>query len=71
MPDAHHPLSPHAFPLSQRELVGLAMQRGCRSAATAPAAPMSQRDLVRQALARGLGGAGKARGSAPRTGIYR
>jgi hypothetical protein len=47
------------------------MQGGCRSAVSAPAAPTSQRELVRQALARGLGGAGKARQSAPRPGIYR
>jgi hypothetical protein len=65
------PLSPPPFPLTQRELVGLAIQRGCRGAGRAPVAPMSQRDLVRQALARGLGGAGKPRGAAARTGIYR
>jgi hypothetical protein len=71
MPEAQHPLSQPPLPLSQRELVGLSMQRGCRSAAAAPAVPMSQRDLVRQALTRGLGDGGKPRRSAPRTGIYR
>ncbi|MEA2285827.1 MAG: hypothetical protein QOJ21_1870 [Solirubrobacteraceae bacterium] len=71
MPETQHPLSHPGFPLTQRELVGLAMQGGCRSAVSAPAAPTSQRALVRQALARGLGGAGKARQSAPRAGIYR
>jgi hypothetical protein len=70
MPETQHPLSHPGFPLTQRELVGLAMQRGCRSAVSPAAAPMSQRELVRQALARGFG-AGKARQSAPRPGIYR
>ncbi|MEA2247905.1 MAG: hypothetical protein QOH46_2434 [Solirubrobacteraceae bacterium] len=71
MPEPQHPPIQQAFPISQREIVGLALQRGCRSAVPAPAAPMSQRDLVRQALARGFGGTGKPRQSAPRTGIYR
>ncbi|MEA2318995.1 MAG: hypothetical protein QOD44_3184 [Solirubrobacteraceae bacterium] len=71
MPETQHPLSHPAFPLTQRELVGLAVQRGCRNAVSAAAAPMSQRALVRQALARGVGGAGKTRQSASRPGIYR
>ena len=44
-----------SFPLTQRELVGLALQRGCRRADFGPAAPGSQRDRVRLALALGVG----------------
>jgi len=62
---------PHpAFPLSQRELVGLALQRGARRPMSAPAAPGSQRERVRQALALGFGGSPKTAGSA-RRGIHR
>jgi hypothetical protein len=60
----------HTFPLTQRELVGLALQRGARRADVAPAAPHSQRERVRQALALGFGGPAKgARGA--RRGIVR
>lgn len=68
MDQAH--TSQSAFPLSQRELVGLALQRGARRHDAGPVAPHSQRDRVRQALALGLGG---TKGSAPtgRRGIVR
>jgi hypothetical protein len=59
----------HGFPLSQRELVGLALQRGARRTDVAPAAPHSQRDRVRLALALGVGGAKGSRGA--RRGIVR
>jgi len=60
-----------SFPVSQRELVGLAMHRGARRPHAAGAgAPSSQRDRVRQALQLGLGGSAKAAGSA-RHGIVR
>ncbi|MEA2320375.1 MAG: hypothetical protein QOD81_225 [Solirubrobacteraceae bacterium] len=62
-------MSEDHFPRSQRELVSLALQRGCRRAA-APSGPDSQRDRVRQALALGVGGSGaKQRG--PSSGIRR
>lgn len=67
MSDAHS--SPQSFPLSQRELVGLALQRGARRPNGAPAAPHSQRERVRLALALGVGAKGPSRGS--RRGIYR
>jgi hypothetical protein len=60
MPEAHS--SQPSFPVTQRELVGLALQRGARRPNTAPAAPHSQRDRVRLALALGIGvtkGAGR------------
>jgi hypothetical protein len=60
MPEAHSSQSRPSFPVTQRELVGLALQRGARRPAMRPAAPGSQRDRVRQALALGLGGTPKA-----------
>jgi hypothetical protein len=60
MPEAHTPHSRQSFPLTQRELVGLALHRGARRPSVAPAAPGSQRDRVRQSLALGLGGTPKA-----------
>ena len=68
MSEAHS--SPQSFPLSQRELVGLALQRGARRPA-APSAPHSQRERVRLALALGVGGTPKGAGPAARRGIYR
>ena len=59
----------HSFPLTQRELVGLALQRGARRTDSAPAAPHSQRDRVRQSLALGLGSTKSMRGA--RRGIVR
>jgi hypothetical protein len=59
-----------SFPLTQRELVGLALQRGARRPNAAPAAPHSQRDRVRHALALGLGG-GKVAARGARRGIVR
>jgi len=68
MPEAHSTAS--SFPLTQREVVGLALQRGARRAHSAPAAPGSQRERVRLALALGVGsGAKGARGA--RRGIHR
>jgi hypothetical protein len=61
--------SPQSFPLTQRELVGLALQRGVRRPNGAPASPHSQRERVRLALALGVGAKGASRGS--RRGIYR
>ena len=58
-----------AFPLTQRELVGLALQSGARRPAAA-AAPHSQRDRVRQALALGFCG-GKVAARPARRGIVR
>ena len=55
MSQAHSSYAQPSFPLTQRELVGLALQRGCRRADARPAAPGSQRDRVRQALALGVG----------------
>jgi hypothetical protein len=60
----------HSFPLTQRELVGLALQRGARRPNSSAAAPHSQRERVRQALALGLGGSPKAARGA-RRGIVR
>jgi hypothetical protein len=60
----------NAFPLTQRELVGLALQRGARRPDGGPAAPHSQRDRVRQALALGFGGP-KGATRAARRGIVR
>jgi len=60
----------NAFPLTQRELVGLALQRGARRPDGAPAGPHSQRDRVRHALALGLG-AGKRPARAGHRGIVR
>jgi hypothetical protein len=60
----------HSGPLTQRELVGMALQRGARRMDSAPAAPHSQRDRVRQALALGLCGGVKPAGAA-RRGIVR
>jgi hypothetical protein len=59
-----------AFPLTQRELVGLALQRGARRPAAAPAGPHSQRDRVRQSLALGPRGT-KGATRAMRRGIVR
>jgi hypothetical protein len=69
MPEAHSSQSRQSFPLTQRELVGLALQRGARRPVAGPAAPGSQRDRVRQALALGL--AGTPKGGAPRRGAHR
>lgn len=63
--------SRQSFPLSQRELVGLALQRGCRRHDAGPVAPQSQRDRVRLSLALGLGGGVKGAGGASRRGIVR
>jgi hypothetical protein len=60
-----------SFPLTQRELVGLALQRGARRHDAGPAAPHSQRDRVRHSLALGLGSGAKAAGRAARRGIVR
>jgi hypothetical protein len=61
---------PHqTFPLTQRELVGLALQSGARRHDAGPAAPHSQRDRVRHSLALGLGA--KSAGRAARRGIVR
>jgi hypothetical protein len=60
-----------SFPLTQRELVGLALQRGARRPDSAPAAPHSQRDRVRHALALGLGGPPKGANRGARRGIVR
>jgi hypothetical protein len=61
----------NSFPLTQREIVGLALQNGARRPnAAAPAAAHSQRDRVRQALA--LGFCGTTAPSRPaRRGIVR
>jgi hypothetical protein len=53
MPEAHS--SQPSFPVAQRELVGLALQRGARRPHASQAAPHSQRDRVRLALALGIG----------------
>jgi hypothetical protein len=69
MSEAHNsPSTP--FPLTQRELVGLALHRGARRPSGPTAAPGSQRDRVKQALALGVGGAPKT-GGAGRRGIHR
>jgi len=62
--------SQQSFPLSQRELVGLALARGARRPAAPAASPHSQRERVRQALALGVGGA-KVSSRGTRRGIYR
>ena len=67
MSDSH--TSQQSFPLSQRELVGLALQRGARRPNAPVASPHSQRERVRLALALGVGAKGASRGS--RRGIYR
>jgi hypothetical protein len=59
------------FPLTQREMVGLALQRGARRHDAGPAAPHSQRDRVRLSLALGLGAGAKTGGRAARRGIVR
>jgi hypothetical protein len=65
-------MSEDQFPRSQRELVSLALQRGCRRAAGPAAGPDSQRERVRQALALGVGGADSgAKPRGPRGGIRR
>ena len=61
----------HSFPSTQRELVGLALQRGARRPHSAPAAPHSQRERVRLALALGLGGPAKGASRGARRGIVR
>jgi hypothetical protein len=70
MDQAQTPQSRQSFPLTQRELVGLALQRGARRHDAGPAAPHSQRDRVRLSLALGLGDKGAA-GRAARRGIVR
>jgi hypothetical protein len=70
MPETHSSQSGRSFPHTQRELVGLALQRGARRPAAGPAGPESQRDRVRQALALGFGGTPKA-GRGERRGIHR
>ena len=65
MPEAHS--SQSSFPLTQRELVGLALAHGARR----PAAPHSQCERVRLALALGVGGTPKGAGPAERRGTYR
>src|SRR4051795_4952784 len=61
----------NAFPLTQRELVGLALQRGSRRPdAAAVAAPHSHRDRGRHALALGFCG-GKGAPRPARRGIVR
>lgn len=70
MDQAPHPRP--SFPLTQRELVGLALQRGARRHDAGPAAPHSQRDRVRLSLALGLGAGSKtAGGRTARRGIVR
>jgi len=69
MDQAQQQHRPSSFPLTQRELVGLALQRGARRHEAGPAAPHSQRDRVRQSLALGL--AAKGAGRAARRGIVR
>ena len=53
MPEAHS--SQPSFPVTQRELVGLALQRGARRPYAAPSAPHSQSERVRRALALCIG----------------
>ena len=74
MDQAQTPQSHPSFPSTQRELVGLALQRGARRRDGGPPAPRSQRDRVRLSLALGLGGGGggaKSAGHAARRGIVR
>ena len=68
MDQAHQHSNP-SFPATQRELVGLALQRGARRHDAGPAAPHSQRARVRQSLALGLGA--KTAGRVARRGIVR
>jgi len=70
MSEADNPNAKRSFPLTQRELVGLALQRGCRRPISGPPAPGSQRDRVRLALALGIGVAPKG-AAAVRRGIHR
>jgi hypothetical protein len=71
MDQAQSSQSQHSFPITQREIVGLALHRGARRpVAAAPAAAHSQRDRVRQALALGLCGT-KAASRPARRGIVR
>jgi hypothetical protein len=67
MPEPH---TSQSFPLSQRELVGLALSRG-RRPGTPPATRDSQRDRVHRALALGFSGTPKGAGRGARPGIYR
>jgi hypothetical protein len=69
--DQAQPQPRQTFPLSQRELVGLALQRGARRHDAGAAAPHSQRDRVRHSLALGLGSGAKRAGHAARRGIVR
>ena len=69
MSDSH--TSQQSFPLSQRELVGLALQRGARRPNAPVASPHSQRERVRLALALGVGGGAKGASRGSRRGIYR
>jgi hypothetical protein len=71
MDQAQTPQSRQSFPLTQRELVGLALQRGARRHEAGPAAPHSQRDRVRLSLALGLAGGVKPAGRSARRGIVR
>ena len=70
MSQAHSSYAQPSFPLTQRELVGLALQRGCRRPISGPPAPGSQRDRVRLALALGIGRTAKGAPVA-RRGILR
>ena len=63
--------SQSSFPLTQRELVGLALQRGARRPNAPAASPHSQRERVRLALALGVGGGSKGTSRGARRGIYR
>jgi hypothetical protein len=63
-----HAMSEDQFPRSQRDLVALAMQRGCRPV-PAPPDGDSQRDRVRKAVTMGVGRTGKRGGT--RGGIRR
>jgi hypothetical protein len=72
MDQAQTPQSHPSFPSTQRELVGLALQRGARRRDAGPAVARSQRDRVRLSLALGLGGSGaKGAAHAARRGIVR
>jgi hypothetical protein len=71
MDQAQNSQSRPSFPLTQRELVGLALQRGARRHDAGPAAPHSQRERVRHSLALGLGSGAKSAGRAARRGIVR
>jgi hypothetical protein len=69
--DQAHTSQSRSFPLTQRELVGLALRRGARRPDSAPAAPHSQRERVRLSLALGLGGPAKGASRGARRGIVR